>query len=397
MKIRGWKLLVQAIGLGVLCVIASGLAEAEDTIRFGLPHPVTGDIAFLGKNTIAAAKLAAERINATGGLLGKKVEIVVEDGKCSPDEALTAFKKMKQAGVVFFQGGLCSGATMAIMPLVQDGSALIISSSSSSPNIPPKCGKGGNDYVFTIFPSDETKVQILGKAMLDNGDNTVAILAVNNDYGRDAGASAKEWIDKYGGTVVSEDYFKEGEVNFLSILTKIKGSNAKALLMAAYIQDGSKILTQMRELGLWGKIHVYSFGEQMGDETFRILGGGDRDKGKQMLEGLMEIAPWDVALGNSNMEAKKFIEAYAAANNGEMPVDVGAMSYQTMDVFFKAITQAGSLDIAKVKAALKSLEYDSFMGPVKFDEYNHKLPTLFLKNIKDGQVQILKSYYPGKY
>jgi branched-chain amino acid transport system substrate-binding protein len=388
------KLVPVVIFLLIVIFGVSNVFAAGDVIRIGMPHPVTGDIAFLGKNTINAAKLAVKQINEKGGILGKKVELVVEDGKCSPSEALTAFKKMKRDGVTFFQGGLCSGATLAIMPTIKDGSALIISSSSSSPSIPPKCGVGGNDYVFTLFPSDAKKMEILTKAMKEDGIKTVAILAVNNDYGRDAGESAKKWAGKYGLNIVMEEYFKEGEVNFLSILTKVKGLKADAILLTAYIQAGSKILNQMHELGLWGNIALYSSGEQMGDETFRIMGGGDPQKGIKRLEGLREVAPWDVSLGDVNPKAKKFVEDYAAEYKGELPVDVGAMSYLVMDIFFEAIKNAGSLDITKVKDKVKASNYDSFLGPVKFDEYNHLIPTLFLKVIKNGQITILKSYFP---
>lgn len=390
---------VVACSVVVILMISacSGLGlsqETEGIIKIGMPHPVTGPIAFLGKQTIQGAKLAAKFINEDGGVMGRKIKIVVEDGKCRPGEAVTAMKKLKREGIKFFFGGLCSSATLAMMPLVKDGSGIIVSSSSSAPTIPVKSGIGGNEYVFTERVNDRVRTSIITRYILDEGNKTLSILSVDNDYGREAARVARETFKKLGGKVLSLEYFDEGESHYLPMLTKIKGLNPDALLICAYIEDGTKIVTQAHEIELWEMIDTYSVADMLTPEAWDVLGEGDVEKGMKLQEGLAEAHAWSKFYDAP--ENKKFMSAYKK-EYGEGPADNSGQAFVVVYTFARAIEmalgQTGKADVETVKEALKRVQFDSgIMGSVYFDLYNHKPATLFLTEIEEGKLRFVKRY-----
>jgi len=391
------KSIIVSIVTVLMISIWPGLGLSQETgevIKIGMPHPVTGPIAFLGKQTIQGAKLAAKFINEDGGIMGRKIEIVVEDGRCRPEEAVTAMKKLKREGIKFFFGGLCSSATLAMMPLVKDGSGIIVSSSSSAPTIPARSGIGGNDYVFTQRVSDKVRTSILTRYIWDEGNRTLSILAVDNDYGRQAAKVAREIFEEFGGNILSLEYFDEGESQYLPMLTKIKGLNPDAWLICAYIEDGTKIVTQAHEIRLWGTVNTYSVADMLTPEAWNVLGEGDVDKGMKLQEGLAEAHAWSKFYDTP--ENRRFMTAYKE-EYGEEPADNSGQAFVVVYTFAKAIEmalkQTGKADVETVKEALKRLHFETgVMGPVYFDLYNHKPATLFLEKIKQGRLRLVKKY-----
>lgn len=387
--------------LGIIVMLAiffcSGVGlsvGSDEVIKIGMPHPVTGPIAFLGKQTIQGAKLAAKFINQDGGVMGRKIEIVVEDGMCRPEEAVTAMKRLKREGIKFFFGGLCSSATLAMMPLIKDGSGIIVSSSSSAPTIPVKAGIGGNDYVFTERVNDRVRTSIITRYMWDEGNRTLSILVVDNDYGREAAKVARQTFTELGGKVLSLEYFDEGESQYLPMLTKIKGLNPDAWLICAYIEDGTKIVTQAHEIKLWGTVDTYSVADMLTPEAWNVLGEGDTEKGMKLQEGLAEAHAWSKFYDAP--ENRRFMEAYEK-EYGEGPADNSGQAFVVVYTYAKAIEmalrQTGKVEVETVKEALKRLHFDSgVMGPVYFDLYNHKPATLFLEKVKQGRLRFIKKY-----
>jgi len=391
------RLLVAGTAAAVMIFACSGLGfsqEGGDVIRIGMAHPITGPIAFLGKQTIQGAKLAAKFINEDGGIMGRRIEIVTEDGRCRPEEAVTAMKRLMREGIEFFFGGLCSSATLAVMPLVKNGEGIIVSSSSSAPTIPVKCGVGGNDYVFTQRVNDRVRTSILARYIYDEGNRTASILAVDNDYGRESAKVARETLKELGVKILSLEYFDEGESHYLPMVTKIKGLNPDAWLICAYIEDGTKIVMQAHEIGLWETVSTYSIADMLTPEAWNVLGEGDVEEGMKLQEGLAEAHAWSKFYDTP--ENKRFMKAYKQ-QYGDEPADNSGQAFVVVYTFARAIEmalkQTGKADVETVKEALKRLQFDTrIMGPVYFDLCNHKPATLFLEKIEQGKSVFVEKY-----
>ena len=128
------KCLVQFLMVAVLgAFMVAGTAMAADTIKLGVAGPHSGDLASYGIPTIKAAELVVKDINAKGGVLGKQVELLVEDDVCKPEVATNTATKLVSEGVHVVLGHICSGATKAAMGIYKDSSIPVMSPSATNP------------------------------------------------------------------------------------------------------------------------------------------------------------------------------------------------------------------------------------------------------------------------
>ena len=159
----------------LLCVTAATLlaaigapARAED-VRIGFPGPITGPASFLGQQMKWGAEQATDEINKRGGLLGRKLSFVMQDSQCRPADAVSASEKLVSKDKVdVLLGDLCSGATMAVMPLAERAGKPMIVSISTLPEITEKAGVGGNKWVFRTVPDDRMLAGVIGVNQLES-------------------------------------------------------------------------------------------------------------------------------------------------------------------------------------------------------------------------------------
>src|SRR6266513_5735883 len=164
-------------------VLAAGVttAPAQDTIKVGVIQPLTGAFAASGNYVASGAKIAADEINAKGGVLGKKLELVIEDNKSNPTEsAAVAEKLIVHDKVPVLMGAWGSSFTLAVMPKLMEYKVPMLVETSSS----GKITTSGNPYIFRISPPSEVEAVVFGKIVNRIGIHKADFLAVNNDWGR---------------------------------------------------------------------------------------------------------------------------------------------------------------------------------------------------------------------
>src|ERR1700687_5400099 len=152
--------LLQTAATVVLAIGMSGEAFAQSTVKIGLVQPLTGAFAAAGTDVVDGAKIAADELNAKGGVLGKKIELIVEDTKSNPTEAASATEKLiVRDRVPVLMGASASTATLAAMPkLMEYKVPMLVETSSSS-----KITTAGNPYIFRIAPPSEIEATVFGK------------------------------------------------------------------------------------------------------------------------------------------------------------------------------------------------------------------------------------------
>jgi branched-chain amino acid transport system substrate-binding protein len=177
MTSRTLKIVLAALGATLL----AGTAVAQDTIKIGVTQPLTGAFAASGNYVAQGAKIAEEEINKAGGVLGKKIELIVEDNKSNPTEAAaTAEKLIVKDKVPVMLGAWGSSLTLAIMPKLEEYKVPMVVETSSS----GKITTSGNPYIFRISPPSAVEAaafkSILPKMSVKKAD----FLVINNDWGR---------------------------------------------------------------------------------------------------------------------------------------------------------------------------------------------------------------------
>src|SRR2546423_6529342 len=203
-------------------LVAAGListAAAQSTIPIGLVQPLTGAFAAAGTDVVNGAKIAADEINAKGGVLGKKVELITEDTKSNPTEAASVTEKLiTRDKVPVLMGASASTATLAAMPkLMEYKVPMLVETSSSS-----KITTAGNPYIFRIAPPSEVEAEVFGKTVGKLGIKKADFLVVNNDWGRGTAEEFARVLKSNGIEVGLVERMDQGAQDMSAQLSKLK-------------------------------------------------------------------------------------------------------------------------------------------------------------------------------
>ncbi|WP_027664525.1 ABC transporter substrate-binding protein [Rhizobium leguminosarum] len=379
-----------------LAVTVSGLPAialaADGTIKLGLVAPMSGPNARYGAFSMHGAELAVKDINDAGGIEGMKIELLNADSQGTPVEGVSAARRLiDQDGVDFIIGDVSSSVTLAIQPVAEDAEVLLLNAASSNPKITYQAGVGGFKWTYRNYPTDENRALIVAKyAAEQRGFTKFAVLSVDSDYGRSAITFTKKYLPDFKGEILSEDYYKEGEVDFRSVLAKIRDNGAQAIIMYGLADTTPIIARQMIELGIAGKVALIGNGEFNTEKTIKSA--------PSALEGAVEAAAWLPQFDSP--ESKAFVEKFTATYN-EAPNNHAYVHWDTVNLFAAAIKQAGSADKVKVRDALSKIKYKSPVGEVTFDDHNQARLPMILLRIENGKPSIKGAYtadiqYPAK-
>ncbi|MBY5325982.1 ABC transporter substrate-binding protein [Rhizobium leguminosarum] len=379
-----------------LAVTVSGLPAialaADGTIKLGLVAPMSGPNARYGAFSMHGAELAVKDINDAGGIDGMKIELLNADSQGTPVEGVSAARRLiDQDGVDFIIGDVSSSVTLAIQPVAEDAEVLLLNAASSNPKITYQAGVGGFKWTYRNYPTDENRALIVAKyAAEQRGFTKFAVLSVDSDYGRSAITFTKKYLPDFKGEILSEDYYKEGEVDFRSVLAKIRDNGAQAIIMYGLADTTPIIARQMIELGIAGKVTLIGNGEFNTEKTIKSA--------PSALEGAVEAAAWLPQFDSP--ESKAFVEKFTATYN-QAPNNHAYVHWDTVNLLAAAIKQAGSADKVKVRDALSKIKYKSPVGEVTFDDHNQARLPMILLQIENGKPSIKGAYtadiqYPAK-
>jgi branched-chain amino acid transport system substrate-binding protein len=256
------------IGLGT----ASTDAWAENgTIHLGIVAPMSGPNSRYGSFSLRGAQLAAEEINDAGGVGGHKMTVIPGDSQGTPVEGVSATRRLIDLDKAdFIIGDVSSSVTLAMQPVVEDAGVLLLNAASSNPKITYGAGAGGFKWTFRNYPTDENRaLVVIQYAVEKRGFTKFAILSVDTDYGRAAIEFTKKYLPRFKGEILTEDYYKEGEVDFRSVLAKIRDSGAQAIIMYGLADTTPIVARQMIEVGVAGKMPLIGNGEFNTETTIK--------------------------------------------------------------------------------------------------------------------------------
>jgi branched-chain amino acid transport system substrate-binding protein len=326
----------------------AGSVSAQN-ILIGVSTPQTGPAAVASEWEMWGVNLAIEEINAAGGVLGRKLEVMVMDNKCNPSESVNVANKLIEAKVVAIEGSHCSSGHLASMKIIQDAKIPMITGIASNPQITTLSGKGGNEYAFRISASDSAMMDALGIYLADKKPfKTVAIVGEDSDFGRGGADAFKAVADKAGVQVISTDIHPQNTPDFTSILTRLQQRRPDAI----------NFLRQAMQVG----VHIpYTGRVELGGRNVPIIEAGGMER---------SISAWQYSALVDSPENKAFAAKIKAKYNSEPYLQTWA-GYDCIRVIAQAIKEANSTDGTKIKDAMKGMTFTNVMGKtVKFDEYN---------------------------
>lgn len=357
--------------LFLILIVACAPQQKEDVIRVGFISPLTGPASQYGIPAINGAKLALEDINKKG-INGKKLELIVEDGKCDPKEATTvATKLITQDKVKVILGGHCSPESLAIAPIAEQNKVILFASMTTSPDYTQ-----AGDYIFRNSPVN-TEGQVVAKGMNEAGIKTAAIIVQQTSYALPIRDAFKE---VFAGKVVSEEEFKGDESDFKTQLTKIKAKNPEAIFIIAQgVGPAINIMKQMKELGIKSK----RFGAAVFD-TPQIVEALGKDADGIIFATLYadELDPDVIAF------KQRYKEAY-----GEEPPLLAHTLDATAAVYIIAESlEACNEDTECIKEFLYNYDNKKTLaGTISIDENGDVDKPFILKQIKDGKIEVYSS------
>ena len=331
----------------------SGVGLAADTIKLGVAGAHSGDLASYGIPSVKAAELVVKDINAKGGILGKKVVLLVEDDVCKPEVATNTATKLLSQGVDVVMGHICSGATKAALGIYKAENVICMSPSATNP---PLTQSGDYPNFYRTIASDDAQARLEVDYALDVlKAKKIAVLHDKGDYGKGLAEFAKGFLEKDSrAEVVLYEGVTPGAVDYSAVVQKVRRSKADAVIFGGYHPEASKIVMQMRKKRMKT---AFISDDGVKDDTFIKVAG-------KYAEGVYATGPRDTS---SNPLAIAATEAHKKAYGA----DPGAFflnAYAATQALLNAIEKAGSTDYAKVSKALKNEYVETPLGKIKFDD-----------------------------
>jgi branched-chain amino acid transport system substrate-binding protein len=359
----------------MLLAISPGLGQDKKPLAIGAVQPLTGWAALGGKNVVAGMKIALEKVNASGGVLGRPFELIIEDGKADPVESVNAIEKLiRRDKVPAIIGCWASSATLAAMPIMERSKIPLLVETATAPMITDK----KNKWVFRFTSNNDIDGLLMEPYLVPKlGFKRAAYLAVNNDWGRSMVKAVSEIMKKTGGEVVMTEYCGGAEANFTPMLTRIKNAGADTLFITNTLNGIALILKQYHELGMKMNLFITS---GMSVEELVNLAGKEAVEGAYFFERFVATSPPP----GKEKESQEMIAAYKKIfPDGFAYADV-AQGYDSVKIMAQAIQRAGAPDPLRIRDALEKTDYPGVSGRVKFDRNNHSHPRCSITQARNG-------------
>jgi branched-chain amino acid transport system substrate-binding protein len=367
------------LGAAVLCASCGGEKPPQaQGIEIGFFGALTGPQATFALSGRNGARLAIEEINRVGGVLGKHLELVVEDDHNEPAEAASVVSKLiTRNHVVALIGENASSRSLAAAPIAQSYQVPMVSPSSTNVEVTKK-----GDYIFRVCFIDPNQGKALALfARRHLKASTAAILVdARSDYSVGLAQAFREHFMREGGQVVSEVKYAEGDSDFSAQLTSIRSTQPDILFVPGYYTDAGLIARQARALGIGARF----LGADGWDSPKLTEIGGAAVEGAYLSN--------HYSFDDPAPEVQRFVAAYKKAYGAE-PDSIAALSYDATSLVADAIRRAGSTESKRVRDALAATKgFAGVTGKITMDADRNpdKLPVIL--KVEGGRFKFVADF-----
>jgi len=350
------KRCVVALASVLLLALTSSLASAAD-LELAIPLPLTGSNAKFGEIQKKSYEIAAEEINAAGGIKGAKLVLSFEDSQGKPEVSRTIVEKLidvkKQPMII---GEYTSACAKAVAAVAEERKTPYLVVASAADDITQKNYK----YVYRMNPTsayyDGGLLSFLNEVVKPK---SVAILFESSDFGTAGADNMEKQAKKMGWDVVLKEKYEKGAVDFKPILSQVKSKSPDMVYMVSYVMDASLLMKQIKELRIDAKLFA---GGAAGFDIPNFV-----DNAKDAAEFVVTATLWSPQV--SYKGAKAFAEKYKAQDKDkDYPSYHGAAAYSALFVFKAAAEKAKDLSSESLREAMKGVDIETAYGPVKFED-----------------------------
>jgi len=359
----------------------SGGDSGGGTIKIGEFASLTGKEAAFGQSSHKGTQLAIEEVNASGGVLGRKLEHIFEDNQSKAGESATVVQKLiSRDKVIAVLGEVASGRSLEAAPLCQANHIPMISPSSTNPKVTEM-----GDYIFRVCfidPFQGTVMATFAKKTLKV--RSVAVLTdVAAPYSVGLAQYFKEKFSADGGNIVLEQKYNSGDKDFNAQLTAIKAANPEGIFVPGYYTEAGLIVLQARKLGFTGP--VFGGDGWEAPELIQIAGPS--------LEGTYYSTHYSPE--DKSATVQDFVKRFKERFKGEVPDAMAALGYDSAMVLVDAIKRAGTTDGPKLRDAIAATkEFVGVTGKTALDEHRNANKPAVVITIKDGQFKYVETISP---
>ena len=336
------------IAAAALTVVGIGSASAD--IKISTVGPMTGQYASFGEQMQRGAEMAVADINAAGGVLGQKVELIVEDDACDPKQAVAAANKLVSEGVAFVAGHFCSGSSIPASQVYEEENILQISPASTN----PKLTEEGGANVYRVCGRDDQQGIVAGQFLANTyKGKKVAILHDKTAYGKGLADETKKNMNSSGLQEAMYEAYTAGEKDYSALISKMKAAGIDVFYVGGYHTEAGLMIRQAHEQGY--KPQLVSGDALVTDEYWKIT--GDAGEGT-----LMTFSPDP----RKNAAAAPVVQRFR--DGGYEPEGYTLYTYGAIQAWAQAAAQAGSVETDSVIKALNTGQFDTVLGKIGFDD-----------------------------
>ncbi len=366
---KAFKTVIAAVAAAAI----GGIASAQAQVKIATVGPITGQYASFGEQMQRGIELAVKDLNANGGVLGKKVELIVEDDACDPKQAVAAANKLVSQGVSFVAGHFCSGSSIPASAVYAEEGVLQISPASTN----PKLTDDGADNVFRVCGRDDQQGIVAGNFLADRfAGKKIAFVHDKTAYGKGLADETRKQLMSRGMKEAMYEAYSAGEKDYSALISKLKAASIDVLYVGGYHTEAGLMIRQAQQQGY--KPQLISGDALVTDEYWKITGPAGEGT-------LMTFSPDPRKNAVAAPVVKKF------RDGGYEPEGYTLYTYGAVQAWAQAVEKAGSFDLAKVIASLRSNQFETVLGKIGFDKNGDvTAPGYVFYEWKNGKYDYLK-------
>lgn len=353
---------------------------STEPLKIALLVPLSGPVPTFGISGRDGAMLAIEEWNAKGGVLGRKIEPIIEDSQCTPDPAVNAANKVIDTDKVkYIVGETCSSATIPVTEITEEKGIVQITPTSTNETVTLNADGSTKKFVFRACFIDPFQGLVMAKFANEKGLKTAFIMFdQGNDYVRGLAEAFEKAFTELGGQVVGKETYTSQDTDFSAILTKVAESKAEILYLPDYYNIVNLVGAQAKEKGVTA-VMMGGDGWDSADLDLKAAEGGFFSN---------HYAPDD-----TRPIVQNWVANYKAKYDS-VPDALATLGYDATNILLASIEKAGVDDPAKVAEAMAGIEWEAVSGKVTFDDHHNPIKSAAVLQVKDGKVSFAASVAP---
>ena len=360
--------------------------ESGMPIRVGMLAPLSGAVPTFGISTLEGVQLAVKEWNDKGGVLGKKIELIVADSQCEADPAVNAANKLiDQDKVKFIVGEVCSKASIPVSEIVNQKKVVQISPTSTNTGVTVDMDGNAKPFTFRACFIDPFQGLVMAKFAAGKGFKTAFVMYdQGNDYTVGLAQAFEKSFTELGGQVVGKETYTAQDTDFSAILTKVADSKAEVLYLPDYYNIINLVGAQAKDKGV----------------AAVMMGGDGWDSANldvKAAEGGFYSNHYDP--GDTRPIVVGWLKKYGAAYKDDqgqpkVPDALATLAYDATNLLIAAIQKAGTDDSTKVAEALAGISWEGVSGLITFDEFHNPIKAAAVIGVAGGDKTFVESVVP---